>query len=397
MTTEVSLPVGFRAAGVHCGIKDSPQALDVALFVSDRPATGVGVFTQNRVCGAPVKVSRQRVPRATARAVVINSGNANACTGQRGVSDAVWMTAEVAQRLACPADDVLVCSTGLIGRFLPREKLAEGIPKAVAALGTEASSLLAAARAMMTTDTVPKLATRVVELSGGSARVTGVAKGAAMIAPNMATMLAVLLTDVRLAPEPADRLLRTAVDRTFNRITVEGHTSTSDSVILLANGVGGVEPRDDERPVLQKAVDDVCRQLAQAIVRDAEGADHFVTVKVRGVETVEQAVRVAKTVANDALVKTAIAGNDPNWGRIVSCCGRTGLELSEQDVTLCINGTLVFDRGGPTDYDEAVVRESMSREDVVLELSFPFGQAEAEVWTCDLTQEYVRLNSEYTT
>ncbi|HID21213.1 MAG TPA: bifunctional glutamate N-acetyltransferase/amino-acid acetyltransferase ArgJ, partial [Planctomycetaceae bacterium] len=339
-----------------------------------------------------------RVPRTTARAVLINSGNANACTGQRGLDDARWMTAEIARHLDCSPEDVLVCSTGVIGRPLPREKLATGIPVLMGLLGSDPHAFREAARGMMTTDTVPKQAFRSWELDGREVRLSAAAKGAAMIGPNMATMLAVILTDLRLDPETADVMLRQSVDRSFNCISVEGHTSTSDSVILLANGASGRELRSEEDvQQFREMLDGVTCELARAIVRDAEGAEHFVTVRVRGAQSPDQAKRIAQTIANDVLVKTAITGNDPNWGRIVSCCGRTGVELTERDVTLSINGNLIFQAGSPADYDEQAVRESMSRGDVDLDVQLSLGDASAEVWTSDLTQEYVRLNSEYTT
>ncbi|HEV8003599.1 MAG TPA: bifunctional ornithine acetyltransferase/N-acetylglutamate synthase, partial [Planctomycetaceae bacterium] len=227
METSVPLPVGFRAAGVACGLKSDPSKLDLALFAADRPSTAAGVFTANLVCGAPVKVSRSRLPRTTARAVIVNSGNANACTGTRGDDDARWMTAEVAHRLDCSPEDVLVCSTGVIGRFLPREKLAAGLPAVASRLASSPDSFRDAATAMMTTDTFPKLATRSRRVGTTEVRVSGVAKGAAMIAPNMATMLAVLMTDAPLDQRQADSILRHAVERSFNSISVDGHMSTS--------------------------------------------------------------------------------------------------------------------------------------------------------------------------
>ncbi|HUG90646.1 MAG TPA: bifunctional glutamate N-acetyltransferase/amino-acid acetyltransferase ArgJ [Planctomycetaceae bacterium] len=414
--TEFALPHAFQAAGVACGIKSDPAKLDLAVFVSDVPCTVAGVFTQNIVCGAPVQVSRSRVPRASARAVVINSGNANACTGQRGLDDARWMTAEVADRLGCSADDVLVCSTGVIGHFLPREKLAAGIPRAVDDLASTPEAFARAARAMMTTDTVPKLAVRQADLDGTRITVSGAAKGAAMIGPNMATMLAVLVTDAALSPSEADAALRHAVDASFNSIRVEGHTSTSDTVLLFANGAAlrpesapaarPVASRGDARasdqpplvpPPLQQLISDVCADLARQIVRDAEGAGHFVTIDVRGLRTRQEARRIAKVVADSALVKTAIAGNDPNWGRIVSAAGYAGVDLRETDITLRLNGSLLFETGSPVAHDAAAVSQSMATGEVHVELDFPLGDAFTRFWTSDLTTEYVRLNSEYTT
>ncbi len=399
MVDEKPLPKGFRTAGVHCGIKADTEKFDLALFATDGPSTAVGVFTQNRVCGAPVKVSRERVPRATVRAVVINSGNANACTGARGLEDARWMTAAVAERLGCAADDVLVCSTGMIGHFLPREKLEAGIPLVAEQLADSPEAFANAARGMMTTDTFQKQSVRQAELGGKTVTVAGAAKGAAMIAPNMATMLAVVMTDAVLSPTEADSMLRHAVDRSFNCINVEGHTSTSDSVILLASGAAENSPLDDEgRQRLQGMLNEVTEDLAMAIIRDAEGAGHFITVDVRGLATRADAHCIARTVADDVLVKTAITGNDPNWGRIVSACGRTGVELGEEHITLRINGTLIYEAGAPVAYDEAAVSNNLRDDrDVQIELDLTLGEQSARFWTCDLTQEYVRLNSELTT
>lgn len=398
MTEPILLPRGFRAAGRHCGVKADPDVFDLALFAADTAAAGAGVFTLNRVCGAPVKVSRERVPSESLRAVVINSGIANACTGRQGVDDARHMTAEVAQKLGCPEEEVLVCSTGVIGRFLPMEKLSAGIPALVDDLSDTEDGFKSAARGMMTTDSVVKRASRSAELAGGTIRVSGAAKGAAMIGPNMATMLSVIMTDAKLSATEADTILRRAVDRSFNCISVEGHTSTSDSVILLASGAVPVPLLGTDRNTLRLMVDEVAQELAQAIVRDAEGGAHFVTVDVRGLRTREEALRIAKTIANDALVKTAIAGADPNWGRIVSCAGRTGVDLQEKDMTLRINGTLVYESGAPAEFDAEEVSSGMrTNRDVHIELVLPFGDESVRFWTSDLTQEYVRLNSEATT
>jgi glutamate N-acetyltransferase/amino-acid N-acetyltransferase len=398
-TNSVPLPGGYHWSGVACGIKSAAGSLDLSLFVSEVPAVAAGVFTQNRVVGAPVKVSRQRVPRATARAVVINSGNSNACTGERGVADAEWMTAETARRLGCAAEDVLVCSTGVIGRFLPREKLAAGIPQAVTALGATPDHLLAAARGIMTTDTVPKLATRQVLAGDRPVVVTGVCKGAAMIAPHMATMLAVVMTDAHLSMETAGRLLREAVDVSFNAISVDGHTSTSDTVLLLANGRSGatIDPEGPTADPFRQALAEVCTELAQLIIRDAEGAAHFITVDVRGLRTTDEARRIARAICEGPLVKTAIAGNDPNWGRIVSAAGYAGVPFQEPEASLWLNGTLLYQAGAPIPFDAAAVSRSLATGEVHIDLRFTLGEAAARMWTCDLTQEYVRLNSEYTT
>ncbi|QDU13537.1 bifunctional glutamate N-acetyltransferase/amino-acid acetyltransferase ArgJ [Gimesia maris] len=399
MTADMILPRGFRSAGLACGIKEKKTTFDLSLFVSDVPCAGAGVFTKNQVCGAPVKVSRERVPGDSLRAVVINSGNANACTGERGIEDAKWMTGLVAGGLGVAAEDVLVCSTGIIGRFLPRTPLEAGIPAAIEQLGADAESFLNAARGMMTTDTVPKQSTRVVSVGGQEVRVSGVAKGAAMIAPNMATMLSVIMTDAPLDATQTDQMLRHAVDRSFNCVSVEGHTSTSDTVILLANGASEAhELSETELTQLQTALDEVAMELGQAIIRDAEGADHFVTIEVSGAADRADAMEIARTIANDALVKTAIAGSDPNWGRIVSASGRTSVKLTERDIVLHINGALIYEDGRPADYNEQAISDGIRQNrDVLIQVRLPFGEEQVVFWTSDLTQEYVRLNSEYTT
>jgi glutamate N-acetyltransferase / amino-acid N-acetyltransferase len=383
---------------VHCGIKSDPAKLDLALFVSDAPATAAGVFTTNRVCGAPVKISRARVPRTTVRGVVINSGNANACTGERGDRDARWMTEEVARRLGCVADDVLVCSTGVIGRFLPCDKIGDGIAAVAGRLAATPEAFREAATAIMTTDTYPKLVSRTRKASTGEFTVSGAAKGAAMIGPNMATMLAVLMTDAPLAPQQADAILRHAVERSFHCISVDGHTSTSDSVILLSSSARGAPLQPKEAGEIGSVIEEVASELAQAMVRDAEGASHFVTIDVRGTRTREDAFRIAKTIADSPLVKTAIAGGDPNWGRIVSAAGYAGVPLREEDLTLILNGVQLYRAGAPVEFDPAAVSRSLkSNRDVRIELELPLGDGVARFWTSDLTAEYVRLNADYTT
>ncbi len=393
------LPQGFRAAGHACGIKSDPTKLDLSLFVSHVPSVAAGVFTQNRVVGAPVHVSRERVPSSTVRGVVINSGNANACTGERGLDDSRWMTAEVAKGLGCDETDLLVCSTGVIGHFLPRQKLATGFGPVVEKLGDSADSLVSAARGMMTTDTVHKLASRTIDVHGTRVTVTGAAKGAAMIAPNMATMLAVVMTDAALSTEQAMSILREAVDASFNCISVDGHTSTSDTVLLLANGQCASTPaaQSSRGADVQRAIAEVCADLSQQIIRDAEGAEHFVTLDVSGCASRKEAALIAKTVANSALVKTAITGNDPNWGRIVSAAGYSGINFAERECSLRVNSTSLYEAGTPVAFDAAAVSKAMATGEVHIDLHFTRGNASVRFWMTDLTAEYVRQNSEYTT
>lgn len=400
MTQDVQLPAGFSAAGITCGIKASGRP-DLSVFVSGTNACAAGVFTTNRVFGAPVAVSRSRVPSKRIRAVVVNSGNSNACTGQPGIRDAERMTAETAAALGAEPDQVLVCSTGVIGVPLPMDVISAGLPKVVAACGESASHLHDAATGMMTTDTFPKLVSLDREVAGGAIRISGVAKGAAMIAPNMATMLSVIMTDAVLSPEQCDQLLRHAVDRSFNCISVDGHMSTSDTVLLLANGASGISLYESDLHRLQDSLDEVCRKLATDIIRDAEGADHFITIRVEGLADRAAAYRIAREVADSALVKTAITGADPNWGRIVSAAGYAGVAFDPSLLSLQINGTTVYQNGVPAEFDEAAVSAEMKKNrNVELLLDFSDGDADSEpvtFWTSDLTAEYVRLNSEYTT
>lgn len=396
----MSLPQGFRTAGLHCGIKKDPANFDLALFVSDGPATCAGVFTQNRVCGAPVKVSRERIRRTSSRAVIINSGNSNACTGDQGIADAKWMTGLVAEKLHCAAEDVLVCSTGVIGRFLPKDKLAAGIPQIVPQLAASDAAFEHAARGILTTDTRVKMSTRTVQIGGKTVRISGCSKGAAMIGPNMATMLCVIMTDAALTVSEADQMLRHAVNRSFNCISVEGHTSTSDTVILLANGaaVGGTPLTPADSGAFQKALDEVAAELAMAIILDAEGATHLITIDVAGCRTRDEAFRIAKTVADSALVKAAIHGADPNWGRIVSAAGYSGIDLYEQHISLKVNSIPLYQAGTPLPFDAAAASKSIRDNYAThIQLDLTLGDASVRYWTSDLTAEYVRLNADYTT
>lgn len=394
---ELELPRDFLWAGVTCGIKESGKS-DLALFVSRSHCAAAGVFTQNQVVGAPVNVTRGRVPSGAVRGVVINSGNSNACTGERGVTDARHMTALLAERLGCAEESVLVCSTGVIGRFLPLDKIETGIQDAVQRLGETPDHLTAAARAILTTDTVHKTSSQSFSVQGHTVRVLGVCKGAAMIAPNMATMLAVVMTDARLTPEAARDSIAAAADHSFNNISVDGHTSTSDTVLLLANGAAGAECVSGEgREKFRAALKEVCRDLAQQIIRDAEGASHFVTVKVQGLQQEADARKIARAVCDSPLVKTAVTGNDPNWGRIISAAGYAGVPFHEGELSLVLNGVVIYESGRPAPFDAAALSASMKQGEVTIDLRFRLGMAEVTYWTSDLTAEYVHLNADYTT
>jgi glutamate N-acetyltransferase/amino-acid N-acetyltransferase len=396
--TSWHLARGYRYSGVPCGLRPAePNRLDLALVVSDAPASAAGVFTQNRVCAAPVRVSRERVPGAEVRGVVICSGNANACTGQRGLDDARRMAALAAAAAGCRPEQMLVCSTGIIGRPLPMPNIEDGIARASKALGTDAAALDRAAHAILTTDTRVKVVTQSVVVGGAEVRLTGFAKGAAMIGPNMATMLAFVLTDAAVAPDDLQALAGRAAGASFNSISVEGHTSTNDTLLLFANGAG-LPLRGEGLTRFEAATTAVCADLARAIAADAEGATHLVTIEVEGLRDDAEARRVARAVADSPLVKTAIFGADPNWGRIVSAAGYAGVAFEEEHLALWVGDMLLYHNGAPQPFDASTASAYLkNNRDVHLRLRFTLGSGRCTFWTSDLTYEYVKLNAEYTT
>ena len=320
------LPAGFRYAGIACGIKPSGKP-DLSLIATDRPVAAAGLYTQNQIVAAPVGLCRQRTPSAAIRAVVTNSGNANACTGQQGFADAQEMCDRVARCLGCRTEEVLVMSTGVIGELLPMPKIRQGIESAVDALGAGQCDFDRCADAILTTDRDRKTVTRVVQCGGTAYTVAAMAKGAGMIAPNMATMLSTILTDAPLSPNAATAVLKTAAQQSFNRVSVDGHTSTNDTLLLLASG------HDD--PLAGAALDEFTEQLctvavelAKMLVADGEGASHVMSIRVLGAADDPAALTIAKTVAASQLVKTAITGGDPNWGRIVSAAGYANAKIN---------------------------------------------------------------------
>jgi glutamate N-acetyltransferase/amino-acid N-acetyltransferase len=395
----ISVPRGFRLTGVPCGIKADPTREDLTLVVADQPAVAAGVYTTNLVCAAPVTIDRQRTPSDRIRAVVVNSGNANACTGQRGLQDAQAMAQLAATACEAGPDQALVMSTGIIGVFLPMDKITVGIRTAADRLGSDEASFLAAARGITTTDKSHKVAGRTLELGGRTVRIAGMCKGAGMIGPRMATMLAVVLTDAALSVPDAHAALVAAVDDSFHCISVEGHMSTNDTVLLLASGAAVAAPLagadlDTFRTVLR----DVCIELAKQIPDDGEGATHLITIDVQGAATREDAFRIAKTVAESSLVKTAIAGGDPNWGRIVSAAGYAGVAFDPSRLALQVNGASLYRDGTPVPFDAADVSRSIrSRRETHVLLQLGAGDGAVRFWTSDLTVDYVRFNADYRT
>ena len=392
----VTLPRGYRAAGISAGIKSS-GALDLALLVSETPAAAAAVFTINRAQAAPVIVSRGHLESSAhlARAIVVNSGCANACTGDAGLRDAREMAEAVAQRLGCHADQVLVASTGVIGVALPMDRVRSGIETAFAALN--AADGAAAARAIMTTDPFPKEAAAKMAIGGREVTIGGMAKGSGMIEPMMATMLGFVTTDA-LVPAPLlTRALRDAVDETFTAITVDGECSTNDCVMLLANGASGAAVDESTYQPFVDALTSVCRELALGIVRGGEGATKLVTVNVTGAASKDQARRCAKAIANSPLVKTAIHGGDPNWGRLIAVAGRAGVEFALERAAVTIGPTVLFKDGRPYDENAPAAAEHLRQKALTVGVHLGAGTAASTVWTCDLSAEYVRINADYRT
>jgi glutamate N-acetyltransferase/amino-acid N-acetyltransferase len=392
----VTLPKGFRAAAVSAGIK-ATKRLDLALLVSDRPATAAAVFTTNKAQAAPVLVSREHLERTggTARAIIVNSGCANACTGEDGLRVAREMAAEAANAIGCAADQVLVASTGVIGVALDIAKIRAAMPAATSALAGDQGS--AAAQAIMTTDPFPKEAAARITLAGGEVTIGGMAKGSGMIEPMMATMLGFVTTDAAVARPLLQQALKEVVDDTFNAITVDGECSTNDCVMVLANGASGVMIDEASYATFTDALRTVCLRLALGIVRGGEGATKLITVSVTGAATDAEARQAAKAIANSPLVKTAIHGGDPNWGRLIAVAGRAGVAFELSRAAVTVGSTVLFQDGRP--YDEAApeAAEYLKNADINVTVHLGAGTAASTVWTCDLSAEYVRINAEYRT
>ncbi len=387
----VTAPKGFIAGGTHCGIK-AARKLDLALVVSARPARAAAVFTRNKFAAASVLLGRRLIKGAEHRAVAVNSGNANSCTGEQGMKGAVEFGRLTAKRLEVPAARVLVASTGHIGRPLPVGKISSGLRR----LRLSSSGGLAAARGIMTTDTVPKELALEAKIAGGVVRLGGMSKGAGMIAPDMATMIAVLTTDADIPKAALGRMLKRAVDLSFNCLSVDGDSSTNDSVFLLANGGGGAVLRSARQlAAFGGMLDELCLELTRMMAADAEGAGRYLEVSVAGAVNDGEARRAAKSVVESLLFKCAVAGGDPNWGRIAVALGGQGLRFRPQQVEIRLGGQVLFRRGGPVRFDRARARSALKRRRVEVGLKLGGGRGCGRAFGCDLTQEYVRINMEY--
>ncbi len=397
----MALPVaGFRAAGLHVGIKDSAGAAkDLALIAADGPASVAAVFTQSSVVGAPVEISRQRVAKGRARGIIVNSGISNVAMGSRGLRDAKKMAALAARELDCDESEILVASTGVIGMPLPMEVLRDGIPRVAAALST--NGFVEAAEAIRTTDTHAKIASLRFKLAGRFVTILGIAKGSGMIEPKMATMLSFLVTDALIAPALLRGILRRVADATYNRLTIDGEGSTSDTVILMASGCAGGLPLRSGKPrakLFESALMAVCEDLVRQLARDGEGATKLIHVEIEGARSAAEADLAARRIGNSMLVKTAVFGGDPNWGRILQTLGAVRIAWHPEKTRIRVGGVVVFARGRSAG---SVARKRAERaleaDEIRIQVDLGRGRGAARIFTCDLSYDYVKINAEYTT
>jgi glutamate N-acetyltransferase/amino-acid N-acetyltransferase len=385
---------GFQAAGVNCGLKENGRK-DLGLIYSEVPSNVAGVFTQNRIQAAPVLLNRQRITRGVCRALIVNSGSANCCTGEQGMRDAVNMAGFAAAGVGVAEDEVLVSSTGVIGEPLPMEKIKIAVPALIDALHGE--GIHDFAEAIMTTDTVPKVISRRGELDGKVFTVTGVAKGSGMIRPDMATMLCFVMTDIHASPVLLKEMLKAAVDLSLNRITVDGDTSTNDTVLLMANGRSGAEVLNDaQREVFQPVLHDVLITLAKWLIKDGEGATKLVEIVVTGAGSDQDARRIADTVSNSNLFKTALFGEDANWGRILAAVGRAGVAVDPEKMDVRFGPVLMVQDGmGCGKTAEAAATKILKQSEFDITIDLKSGRGHATVFTCDFSIDYVKINADY--
>jgi glutamate N-acetyltransferase/amino-acid N-acetyltransferase len=397
--SEAALPRGFRFSATACGLKKT-GALDLALLSSDVPASAAAVFTQNLVVAPPVVVSKEnlRASRGRMRAVIVNAGNANCATGPAGRAASLKTVEETARRLFCHPHEVLVCSTGVIGVPLPLEKILRALNGITRNRRPSARSFAEFSLAICTTDTRPKTSTTFFKMAGKRIHLVGCAKGAGMIHPNLATTLAFVATDAAISPSLLQKTLRDVAWRTFNSISIDGDTSTNDTLLVLANGQAGapaIRPKTSAHRAFANALEEVCHSLALQIVADGEGAQRVIEIEVRHTKTEADARRIAQTIATSPLVKTAFAGGDPNWGRIFAAAGRSGVKFDPHRVDIHLAGIPVLRRGQPLDFNERAASNRLLEKQVQVVVDLHAGRASTRFWTCDFTAEYVRINASY--
>jgi glutamate N-acetyltransferase/amino-acid N-acetyltransferase len=399
--SEAALPRGFRFAATACGLKKT-GALDLAIFSSEVPASAAAVFTQNLVVAPPVLVSKAnlRASKGRMRGVVVNAGNANCATGAEGLAAAQRTVTEAAKHVTCKPEELFVCSTGVIGVPLAVDKILRRLPLLARHQRPSARSFAELSLAICTTDTVPKTAAASFKIAGKRVHLVGCAKGAGMIHPNMATTLAFVATDAAIAPSLLQKTLREVTARTFNSISIDGDTSTNDTLLVLANGEAGapsIKAGNTAHRAFTKALEDVCHSLALQIVADGEGAQRVIEIEVRGAKTEAAAKRIAETIATSPLVKTAFAGGDPNWGRVFAAAGRSGIKFDPAKVDITMAGVHVLSRGKPLDFNERAASNRLLAPHVHIMMDLHAGRRASRYWTCDFTAEYIRINASYRT
>lgn len=401
ITGNIIAPNGFKAGTVHCGLKSNTRKHDIGIIFSEQPCKTAALFTTNQIVAAPIKLSRNVVQNGTVHAIVVNSGNANACTGKKGEKDAETMALLTSKHLNIKPDEVIVASTGIIGHHLPMAKIKSGISKSSECLGDKNTHAINIAKAIMTTDLVPKHIAIKTKIGGKEVTIGAIAKGSGMISPNMATMFCFITTDAAISLNTLRSCIKKSTENSFNQITVDGHMSTSDMVAILANGMAHnrniTSSTKSELALFQKALDYVTMNMAKEIVKDGEGATKFVQIEIHEAKSVSEAKKIARTIAESPLVKTAINGEDPNWGRIVSAAGYAGVTLDESKLHLSVNKVTIYKKGLPVTPAPKRLNSVMKKKEITIQLHLGMGNKSTTLWTCDLSKEYVSINADYHT
>ncbi len=394
-------PKGFKTGSVHCGLKRNKRNHDIGIIFSEQPCKTAALFTKNQIVAAPIKLSRNVVKNGTAHAIVVNSGNANACTGKKGEKDAETMALLTSKHLDIKPDEVIVASTGIIGHHLPMANIKSGISKSSERLGNKNTHAINIAKAIMTTDLVPKHIAVKTMIGGKEVTIGAIAKGSGMISPDMATMFCFITTDAAISSNTLRSCIKKSTECSFNQITVDGHMSTSDMVAILANGMAHnrniTSSTKSDLTLFQKALDYVTLNMAKEIVKDGEGATKFVQIEIYEAKSISDAKKIARTIAESLLVKTAINGEDPNWGRIVSAAGYAGVALDESKLKLSVNKVTIYKKGLPVTPVPKKLNNIMKKKEIMIQLYLGHGNKSTTLWTCDLSKEYVKINADYHT
>jgi glutamate N-acetyltransferase / amino-acid N-acetyltransferase len=394
-------PKGFKAGSVHCGLKRDKRNHDIGIIFSEQSCKTAALFTTNQIVAAPIKLSRKVVKNGKTHAIVVNSGNANACTGKKGEKDAESMALLTSGHLNIKPDEVLVASTGIIGHHLPMANIKSGISKSAECLGDKNSHAISIAKAIMTTDLTHKQIAVKTKIGGKEITIGAIAKGSGMISPDMATMFCFITTDAAISLNTLRSCIKRSTETSFNQITVDGHMSTSDMVAILANGMAKnrniTSSTKSDLALFQKALDYVTQNMAKEIVKDGEGATKFIQIEIHEAKSISDAKKIARTIAESPLVKTAINGEDPNWGRIVSAAGYAGVTLDESKLKLVVNKITIYKKGLPVTPAPKRLNSVMKKKEITIQLHLGIGNKSTTLWTCDLSKEYVSINADYHT